>query len=142
VPEVGLEPTRRLDPRGILSPVRLPIPPLRHQRFATRLTFGLLCHLFSAVKRQLPPTRTLPYGETHPVSSGRTQNLRLLGKLASRLPRGGRAGSPLCPLTQWPPLRASPKMRIRALRMSPPRLESRGTCLGHRSQDHKPDFAD
>jgi hypothetical protein len=31
VPEVGLEPTRRLDPRGILSPVRLPIPPLRHQ---------------------------------------------------------------------------------------------------------------
>ena len=32
VPEVGLEPTRRADPRGILSPVRLPIPPLRHQR--------------------------------------------------------------------------------------------------------------
>jgi hypothetical protein len=31
VPEVGLEPTRRVDPRGILSPVRLPIPPLRHQ---------------------------------------------------------------------------------------------------------------
>lgn len=31
VPEVGLEPTRRADPRGILSPVRLPIPPLRHQ---------------------------------------------------------------------------------------------------------------
>jgi hypothetical protein len=34
VPEVGLEPTRRLDPRGILSPVRLPIPPLRHQSVA------------------------------------------------------------------------------------------------------------
>jgi hypothetical protein len=33
VPEVGLEPTRRVDPRGILSPVRLPIPPLRHQIF-------------------------------------------------------------------------------------------------------------
>jgi hypothetical protein len=35
VPEVGLEPTRRLDPRGILSPVRLPIPPLRHQSVTT-----------------------------------------------------------------------------------------------------------
>ena len=33
VPEVGLEPTRRTDPRGILSPVRLPIPPLRHHLF-------------------------------------------------------------------------------------------------------------
>jgi len=30
VPEVGLEPTRRAYLRGILSPVRLPIPPLRH----------------------------------------------------------------------------------------------------------------
>ena len=34
VPEVGLEPTRRTDPRGILSPVRLPIPPLRHHIFS------------------------------------------------------------------------------------------------------------
>jgi hypothetical protein len=38
VPEVGLEPTRRLDPRGILSPVRLPIPPLRHQSVAQKST--------------------------------------------------------------------------------------------------------
>ena len=29
VPEVGIEPTRGC-PRGILSPVRLPISPLRH----------------------------------------------------------------------------------------------------------------
>ena len=44
VPEVGLEPTRRIDPRGILSPVRLPIPPLRHQR----LTIGYDCCCWEA----------------------------------------------------------------------------------------------
>jgi hypothetical protein len=43
VPEVGLEPTRRADLRGILSPVRLPIPPLRHQSFTKGLrTVGYL----------------------------------------------------------------------------------------------------
>ena len=70
VPEVGLEPTRRLDPRGILSPVRLPIPPLRHQRFAKGLTSALHTILFMLCSRRLQPTRTLPYGETHPVSRG------------------------------------------------------------------------
>ena len=68
VPEVGLEPTRRLDPRGILSPVRLPIPPLRHQRFGKGLTSALQAILFMFCREPLQPTRTLPYGETHPVS--------------------------------------------------------------------------
>jgi integrase len=48
VPEVGLEPTRRADLRGILSPVRLPIPPLRHQSFTRGLS--AVCYLFSAVR--------------------------------------------------------------------------------------------
>ena len=30
VPEAGIEPARGFCPRGILSPLRLPIPPLRH----------------------------------------------------------------------------------------------------------------
>jgi hypothetical protein len=53
VPEVGLEPTRRLDPRGILSPVRLPIPPLRHQR-VRRSTFSIFC----SAMQQVPGANT------------------------------------------------------------------------------------
>jgi hypothetical protein len=44
VPEVGLEPTRRVDPRGILSPVRLPIPPLRHQTVSARCPSAVVGH--------------------------------------------------------------------------------------------------
>ena len=61
VPEVGLEPTRRLDPRGILSPVRLPIPPLRHQRFAKGLMSALHTILFmlcTAVSSRRGPYHT------------------------------------------------------------------------------------
>lgn len=37
VPEAGIEPARALWARGILSPLRLPIPPLRHDRLAKKL---------------------------------------------------------------------------------------------------------
>jgi hypothetical protein len=65
VPEVGLEPTRRLDPRGILSPVRLPIPPLRHQSVAQGST-----SVFYAISFMLSrdaSSRQAPYHTAKPI---------------------------------------------------------------------------
>lgn len=44
VPEVGIEPTRLTRP-GILSPMRLPIPPFGHKNFTSNL-FIFMIHKF------------------------------------------------------------------------------------------------
>jgi hypothetical protein len=72
VPEVGLEPTRRADPRGILSPVRLPIPPLRHQGVA-RL------HVFCG--HQPRKARHLSYVDRQRTSRYAPQHSRCLSRL-------------------------------------------------------------
>jgi hypothetical protein len=86
VPEVGLEPTRRLDPRGILSPVRLPIPPLRHQSVAEGSPA-----VFYAISFMLSRDASSRRGPYHTAKlircqGGTAQDLRLLGKLAFPLP--------------------------------------------------------
>src|SRR5262245_47377035 len=92
VPEVGLEPTRRPDPRGILSPVRLPIPPLRHQRCAKGLTSALpiIAYLISrdsCGRRKPHDTAKLPW-----CQEGHLQSLNHFLCHAPQSSRSGRPG--------------------------------------------------
>jgi hypothetical protein len=68
VPEVGIEPTRSC-PRGILSPVRLPVSPLR-QKFISYRKNSSPVNLYSTAQRISNFFLAGPIGKKIPQASG------------------------------------------------------------------------
>jgi hypothetical protein len=100
VPEVGLEPTRRLDPRGILSPVRLPIPPLRHQwgvASPTSVFYAIAFPLHGDARSRQRPYHTVKRIQCQGELKRVAQELYLPGKLTCSSSSAGKAGQPTFP---------------------------------------------